>query len=148
MSDYEARVLEDGQVTSAEVEDSHLRVRRCLGDGGLGIVYADDGGFELKALDGRYPKGFFERSDAVLRGCEKRYDNFITFLHQETRRNPHKQDEAKITVTCLRKAELVGKGYTERKWRAENDTGVFSFDEYDPAAVQCRLDPLGLWRDG
>jgi hypothetical protein len=40
----------------------------------------------------------------------------------------------------------VGKDYSERKWRAEYDAGVFSFDEYEARAQQCRLDPLGLWR--
>ncbi|PZE86312.1 hypothetical protein [Curtobacterium sp. MCBD17_032] len=147
VSAYEAAVLDDGQVTVAELEDAHDRVSRCLADSGYGIEYDPDGGFDLTALDGRYPDDFFERSDPVLRACEERYDEYVTMLFEETRRNPEKQDEAKITVACLRRAGLVGKDYTERKWRTEGDAGVFSFDEYAPAAVQCRLDPLGVWRE-
>lgn len=148
VSAYERSVLSDGKVTLADLEDAHDQVRGCLADSGLGIVYGVDGGFSLTALDGKYPDGFFERSDPILRACEKRYDEYVTMLFEQTRRNPEKQDEATITVACLRKAGLVPRAYTERKWRAENDTGVWSFKEFDPAAVQCQLDPLGLWRKG
>jgi hypothetical protein len=147
VSPYEAAVLSDGEVTAAELEDAHHHVRQCLRESGLGIEYDPDGGFELSSRDGKYPDDFFKRSDPVLRACEERYDEHVTMLFEETRRNPEKQDEAEITVACLRRAGLVGKDYTERKWRAENDTGVFSFDEYDMRAEQCRLDPLGLWRE-
>jgi hypothetical protein len=148
VSDYEAEVLGDGRVTAAELEDAHGRVRSCLADSGLDINYDPDGGFELLARSGQYPDRFFERSDPVLRACEQRYDEYVTMLFQETRRNPEKQDEAKITVACLRRAGIVGKGYTERKWQSEYDHGTFSFNDSDPRAQQCDLDPLGLWRDG
>jgi hypothetical protein len=147
VSPYEAAILRDGEVTAAELEDAHHRVRQCLRESGLDIEYDPDGGFELSSRDGKYPDDFFERSDPVLRACEERYDEHVTMLFEETRRNPEKQDEAKITVACLRRSGLVGEDYTERKWRAENDAGVFSFDEYDARAQQCRLDPLGLWRE-
>jgi hypothetical protein len=147
VSDYEASILEDGRVTASELEDAHDHVRSCLTDSGLDINYFPDGGFELLARSGRYPDGFFERSDPVLGACEKRYDEYVTMLFEETRRNPEKQDDAKITVACLRRAGIVGKDYTERRWRSEYDEGVFSFDDSDPRARQCDLDPLGLWRD-
>lgn len=148
VSGYEAKVLGDGKVTTAELEDAHERIRGCLADSGYTITYGTDGGFELGSSGGSPPSDDMNRTNSVLEACEKRYDQSITFLYQETRRNPDKEDEAKITVACLRKAGLVAKGYSERKWRAENDKGVYSFKEYDPDAVQCRLDPLGLWRDG
>jgi hypothetical protein len=148
VSEYEVSILQDGRVTPAELEDAHSRVRSCLAGSGLDIKYNPDSGFELLARYGRYPDGFFERSDPVLRACEKKYDEYVTMLFQETRRNPEKQDEAKITVACLRKAGIVGKDYTERKWQSEYDDGVFSFNDFDPRAQQCDLDPLGLWRDG
>ena len=87
------------------------------------------------------------RTNRVLEGCEARWDSSITMLFEETRRNPQKRDEAAINVACLRKAGVVPKSYSERDWRAENDKGVYSFDEYSAEATQCRLDPLGLWRD-
>lgn len=147
VSSYEEKILADGQITTAEVEDVHGRVSGCLADSGLGIKYDPDGGFDLLSLDGKYPDDFFDRSDPVLRACEKKYDEYVTMLFEESRRNPEKQDEAKITVACLRRVGVVGNDYTERKWRAESDSGVFSFNEYDKRAQQCRLDPLGLWRE-
>ncbi|WP_420363739.1 hypothetical protein AABM26_05295 [Curtobacterium aetherium] len=147
ISSYEEKILADGQITTAEVEDVHGRVRACLADAGLGIEYDPDGGFDVLSLDGKYPDDFFDRSDPVLRACEKQYDEYVTMLFEESRRNPEKRDEATITVACLRRAGVVGKDYTERKWRAESDSGLVSFDEYDERAQQCRLDPLGLWRE-
>jgi len=146
VSRYEAAILEDGRVTSAELEDAHAHVQRCLSTSGLHIAYDPDGGFALESVDGKYPDDFFERSDPVLRACEKRYDEYVTMLFQETRRNPEKRDEAEITVACLRKAGLVGKDYSERQWRKEDETGEYSFPGLDPRAQQCRFDPLGLWR--
>jgi hypothetical protein len=148
VSDYEAGILSDGQVTTAEVEDAHDRIGRCLEDSGYTITYSADGGFEIGSLRGGSPSNDMTRTNAVLEACEKRYDEYVTMLFQETRRNPEKQDDAKITVACLRRAGVVGKAYTERKWQSEYDHGVFSFNDSDPRAQQCDLDPLGIWRDG
>lgn len=146
-SDYEARVLRDGEISAAELADAQARDRACMRDAGYDLQVADDGTSSLSRIDGAdLPEAGIV--DSVRRRCAHQFDMSITYLFNEVRRNPEKQDEAKITVACLRKSGLVGRGYTERKWRSENDTGVFSFDEYDPAAVQCRLDPLGLWRQG
>jgi hypothetical protein len=116
-------------------------------DAGYDLQVADDGTSSLSRIDGAdLPE--MDVVEAVRRRCAHQFDRSITYLFNEVRRNPEKQDEAKITVACLRKSGLVGRDYTERKWRSENDTGMFSFGDYDPAAVQCRLDPLGLWRQG
>lgn len=144
-SAYERSVLDDGEVSAAEIADAQHRTRACVRDGGYDYRVAEDGTGEAKRLDGTVPSGI-EELNAILMQCESKFDVSITTLYNEVRRNPEKQDEARITVGCLRKSGLVGADYSERKWRAENDSGRFSFNEYDPAAVQCRLDPLGLWR--
>jgi hypothetical protein len=145
-SDYEAQVLRDGEVSAAELADAQARDRACMRDAGYDLQVADDGTSSLSRIDGADLPAT-DIVDAVRRRCAHKFDRSITYLFNEVRRNPEKQDEARITVACLRKSGLVGKEYTERKWRSEYDTGVFSFDEYAPAAVQCRLDPLGLWRE-
>ncbi|QSB24207.1 hypothetical protein [Curtobacterium sp. 24E2] len=146
VSDFEFKVLADGEVTTAELEAAHERVGRCLADSGLRIDYDPDGGFGLESLDGRYPDGFFERSDPILRKCEETADEYVTYLYEETRRNPDRLDDAKITVPCLRKAGLVGPDYTEEQWRKDQDADAFPFDSMGEQAKQCALDPLGLWR--
>jgi len=147
-SDYEAVVLRDGRITAAELADAQARNRSCMRDAGYDFrINNDDGTSSLSRVDGEdLPPD--RVVDDVWRGCAHRFDRSITYLYREVRRNPEKQDDAKVTAACLRRSGIVDKGYTERQWRAENDTGHFSFDDYDPAAVQCRLDPLGLWRDG
>lgn len=146
VSPFEERILADGSVTPEEVEAAHERVRRCLADSGLGIDYDPDGGFELESLDGKYPDDFFERSDPILRSCEERADEYVTYLFAETRRNPERRDDAEITVPCLQAAGLVGADYSEQQWRADYDADTFPFDSTSDEAQQCALDPLGLWR--
>ncbi|TDN41633.1 hypothetical protein EDF64_11730 [Curtobacterium flaccumfaciens] len=147
VSAFEAEILADGAVTSAEVEAAHDRVDRCLADSGLSIDYDPDGGFELVSLDERYPDGFFERSDPILRACEKESDEYVTYLFAETRRNPERRDDAEITVPCLIAAGLVDNGYTEQQWRDDSDADTLPFDSTSEPARQCDFDPLGLWRD-
>jgi hypothetical protein len=146
-SPYESRVLSDGVVTAAELSDSHRRVQTCMHDGGFDLAWSEENTYEVSASDGsELTTGIDAALEKTRLSCLDKWDHSITYLFTETRRNPEKQDEAAITVACLRKSGLVRRDYTERKWRSEYDIGVFSFDEYAPAAVQCRLDPLGLWR--
>lgn len=148
-SPYERNVLADGVVTAAEVIESHRRVQTCMRGGGFDLEWTEENTYEVTASDGsELTKDVDAALEQLRLACLDRWDHSITYLFTETRRNPEKQDDAKITAACLRKSGLVGADYTERRWRSENDTGSFSFDEYDPAAVQCRLDPLGLWRQG
>ncbi|OII15836.1 hypothetical protein BIU97_14335 [Curtobacterium sp. MCBA15_009] len=145
-SDYEASILADGRITTEEVEGAHEQVRRCLADSSLGITYDPDGGFRLHPFDREVDEGFFGWSDPILRACEKRYDEYVTYLYEQTRRNPERLDDAEITVPCLRKAGLVGRDYTEQQWREDLDADTLPHFELDDKARQCMLDPLGLWR--
>jgi hypothetical protein len=145
-SAYEKEILGDGIVTDAEFADAHHRVEQCLGDSGYTINYFAGGGFEVGRLDGTFPDGEFPKSNKALEACEAKFDQSITYLYQNVRRNPDKLDDAAITVPCLRKAGLVGKDYTERQWQHDYDEGVLPFDEWSEAATQCKEDPLDLWR--
>jgi hypothetical protein len=147
-SRYEATVLADDTITESELSDSHARMVRCMRDGGFTLTWSEENTYQVEESGGADLTASVDaRLEEVRLSCRERWDHNITYLFTEVRRNPEKQDEAKITVDCLRKSGLVGGSYSERKWRAENDTGRFSFDEYGRAAVQCRLDPLGLWRE-
>lgn len=145
-SAYEKEILQDGDVDASEVADAQAHVQRCLGDSGYRIDYYQDGGFEVDKLHGGHASDDMTMTNRVLESCEAKYDQYVTFMYEQTRRNPHKQDEAEISAACLRASGLVGRDYTERRWREDNDTGDWPYDDYDPRAVQCRLDPLGLWR--
>jgi hypothetical protein len=145
-NDYQRRILEDGRITASERAEVQARVSACMRDLGHRYTFFDDGGAESEPLPGM-PDEDVETVAAHVRRCGREHDGDITYLYNEVRRNPEKRDEAEITVACLRAAGLVGTSYTERRWRAEDDEGVYSFDEWDAGAVNCRLDPLGLWRD-
>jgi hypothetical protein len=143
----EREVLADGVVTQEELEDAHSGVRRCLADSGLEIHYFPDGGFETSGPNGAVSTMPFEKSDSILQACEGRYDTWITFLYEQTRRNPEQRDEATIEVACLRRSGVVDTSYSRADWQAENDTGAFSFDATSKRAKDCALDPLALWLD-
>jgi len=145
-SAYERGVLSDGRVTTQELEDAHAKVDKCLRDSELTISYFADGGFEVGSTVGKSPSNDIGRTNKILEACESKFDQSITFLFEETRRNPGKLDDAKITVPCLRKAGLVGRDYTEEQWRKDQDADAFPFDSMGEQAKQCALDPLALWR--
>ncbi|WIB27060.1 hypothetical protein [Curtobacterium sp. MCSS17_015] len=146
-SDHELAILEDGVVTPKELADAQAKMRECMAEAGYGYRELDDGTAEIQPLDGD-EVGQSDAALATKQRCATRFDRSITYLFNEVRRNPEKQDDAEITVACLKKAGLVTKAYSEREWRDEDDKGVYSYDQWAPEAVQCRLDPLGLWRHG
>jgi hypothetical protein len=121
-SPYQDRILADGVVTAA-----------------------DDGTAEAEPLHDQIES--IDTVSGFLRSCSARFDHDVSYLYDQVRRNPQKQDNATITVNCLHAAGLVGKDYTARMWRSEDETGKYSYDEWAAGAIQCRLDPLGLWRD-
>lgn len=146
-SEYERRILHDGVVTAAELHDSHERVEACMRDGGFLLRWSDDGAYEVTEARGRELTSAVDaRLERVRRACFDDWDQNVTYFFTEIRRNPDKRDEAEITVDCLRDAGLVGDDYTEVQWREDNGLATFPFDDFDEGAVQCRLDPLGLWR--
>ena len=147
-SDYERSVLEDGDVTAAEYEQSKSHVRSCLGDAGYTINWDERGGFELGSTSGKYPDDFFERSDPVLQQCEAKWAGSILYLFEQMRRNPQKQDEAALQVACLKSVALVDATYTNEQWRRDNEKGFFPFDDRSDDATRCEVDPLGLWFAG
>lgn len=144
-SDYEREVLADGEITSAEYEQSKNHLRSCLADAGFTIAWDERGAFELGSQTGRYPDDFFERSDPVLQECEARWAGSIHFLYEQVRRNPQKQDESALQVACLLSAGLVDNSYTKDRWRRDNEEDSFPFDSRGDAAMRCQADPLGLW---
>ncbi|WIB78135.1 hypothetical protein DEJ28_03265 [Curtobacterium sp. MCPF17_002] len=144
-SDYERAALADGVVTPAELEDAHARIDSCLRDSNLTINYYAEGGFEVASTDGSAPSNDMSRTNSVLESCEARFDRSITYLYGETRRNPERLDDAKITVACLRKAGLVDGDYTEEQWELDYDADDLPFGDFDPQWTACRIDPLGLW---
>lgn len=145
-SEYERSVIRDGAVSADELEDAHTRIDRCLRDSDLTIEYDPDGGFEIGSTVGDAPSNDMSRTNRVLEACEARYDQRVTMLFEQTRRNPEKLDDAKITVACLRESGLVGPGYSTRQFRDDYDSYEFPFGPFDERWRQCELDPLGLWR--
>lgn len=145
LSEFQSRIIADGRITAAELEEAQARMGACMEDLGHTFTTSEDGRSQSVPLPGHEGDDVDTVNGYKLR-CSAVYDTTITSLFTEIRRNPERRDEAEISVACLRAAGLVGKGYTERQWRAEYDEGVFSFDEWSADAVQCREDPLGLWR--
>lgn len=142
-SSYERKILADGSISAAEVAESRQRMRSCMHDFGYRYTEHDDGTAEAEPTARGSVTDVEDANERMLE-CSRRFDRNVSLLYDETRRNPEKQDEAQIAVECLRHAGLVDGSYSERRWRSEDDAGVFSFDEWAPGAVHCRTDPLDL----
>jgi hypothetical protein len=146
-SEYERSVLEDGVITPAELADAQSKKRSCLEEAGYRWDIEEDGTSSLDPISDRaVPPA--QMLNGVLQECSRRFDQNVTVLFDEVRRNPQHEDEARIMVSCLRDAGLVDESYAERDWRRDDDRGVYPFSTYDEAFVDCRLDPLRLWRKG
>lgn len=146
-SDSERAILADGVVTPVELEQAHDGVRGCLKDSGLTIEYYDRGGFGLGGSDGGEPPLGFEKSDALLRACEKRFDQTVTLMYEHTRRNPQNLDETTIEMACFKRHEVVPKSYSRADFEADRDAGTGPFVAMTGVARDCTDDPLGLWLD-
>jgi len=146
-SDYERSVLEDGVVTPAELVEAQSKKRSCLKDAGYRWDIEEDGTSSLDPISERAVSPT-RMLNGVLQECSRRFDQNVTVLFDEVRRNPQREDEARIMVACLREVGLVDRSYTERDWRRDDDRGVYPFGTSSEAFVGCRLDPLRLWRSG
>lgn len=144
-SPYERSILADGVVTPAELAEAQSKKRACLRAAGYRWDIEEDGTSSLDPLTAG-AKPSTEVMTAAYQACSRRFDRSVTYLFDEVRRNPERRDEAEIMVACLRKVGLVGSDYSERQWRQDDDAGQYPFGNLDPRFVQCRLDPLDLWR--
>jgi len=148
-SSYERKILADGSISAAELSDSRQRMRSCMHDFGYRYTEHADGTTEAEpTARGSVTDVDDADADERMLECSRRFDRNVSLLYDDTRRNPEKQDEAEIAVVCLRRAGLVNGSYSERRWRSEYDAGAFSFDEWAPAAIHCRNDPLELVEQG
>ncbi len=145
-SEYQRAVLRDGSITVSELREAEARTAACMLDLGYRYTTRDDGTAEAAPVEDALRDASADDANDAMARCTGAFSSDVTYLFGEVRRNPDKLDEARIAVACLRSAALVDDSYTEQDWREDTDDGRPPFSEWDPAAVQCRLDPLGLWR--
>lgn len=147
-TDRVRRILSDGVITPEEFTETRANIESCLKDNDYYIEWDERGGFEVGAIAGKHSAdgdGFHEKMDPILRACEGANDGEITFLYQETTRNPKNVDERPAIVKCLIDNKLVPKGYTVRDYKRDDDNSTLPFPDFEKTAVACRDDPFGLW---
>jgi hypothetical protein len=143
---YQVGILLDGVITADERADARARTSKCMRGHGYRYEEHRDGVADIDPLHRQSES--IEQVASYLADCSRRFDHDISMLFDAVRRNPEHRDEAAIQVACLQRSGVVGADYTERRWRSERADDHFSFEEWSPEATQCRLDPLGLWRQG
>jgi hypothetical protein len=146
VSPYQVRLLADGVITADERADARSRMSKCMRAHGYRYAELSDGAADMDPLYGQHET--IEQAMSYRRDCSRRYDHGISMLFDAVRRNPEHQAEAAIQVACLQRSGVVGADYTERRWRSEQADDHYSFEEWSPEATRCRLDPLGLGRQG
>ncbi|PZF64161.1 hypothetical protein DEJ33_12065 [Curtobacterium sp. MCPF17_047] len=146
VSPYQIGMLADGVITADERADARARTKVCMREHGYRYEEHRDGAADIDPLHGQ--REGIEQVMSYLRGCSRRFDHDISRLFDAIRRNPEHRGEAALQVACLRRAGVVGRDYTEQRWRTEREDDDYSFVEWSPEATQCRLDPLGLLQEG
>lgn len=143
---YQVRILADGVITADERADARARTSTCMRGHGYRYEEHRDGAAAIDPL--RRQSDSIDQVMAYVADCSRRFDHRISELFDAVRRNPEHRDEAVIQADCLRRSGVVGADYTPRQWRSERAGDHFSFEEWSPEATRCRLDPLGLGRQG
>lgn len=143
---YQVGILSDGVITADERADARARTSKCMRSHGYRYEEHRDGAADINPLHRQSES--IEQVASYLADCSRRFDHHISMLFDAVRRNPEHRAEATIQVACLQRSGVVGADYTQRRWRSEQADDHFSFEEWSPEATRCRLDPLGLLRQG
>jgi len=146
LAPYQVEILSDGVITAEERADARSRTSKCMRGHGYRYEEHRDGAADIDPLHRQSES--IEQVASYLADCSRRFDHDISMLFDAVRRNPEHRAEAAIQVACLQRSGVVGADYTERRWRSEQADDRFSFEQWSPEATQCRLDPLGLGRQG
>lgn len=130
-SDDERAALDDSEISPEEYAYFQDKIVACLDGIGVTAHFEADGSLN-------YTKPKAVSADAV-RDCNADNGIRVIGLHDAVLRNPTHLDETEIMLDCLRRADVVGQGYTA----ADLDNGV-DMDKIsaDPAFGGCVDDPL------
>lgn len=159
-SDYVKAMLEDGEITAAEMQDAQGQLVSCLTQAGFDASYEDTGyGFKTLAYLGEVGNDQWPAEQT----CRDQWMGDTDFLYQDQITNPQNADPDSLIAECLVRKGLVASGFTGKDYQElhapyiEHVTlesgetyeapeppeiflpGGVSLD--DPAAVLCAITP-------
>lgn len=141
-SDFQRDVLADGTITKAEYDEAVNRYVQCLGDKGVAVTAADNGGgyYQYAVASGQDAK-FQQWSDP----CAKGTTDLIEDLYIQMLTNPSGGDIDDAVAACLVRKGLVDKSFTGselKRLNAADPRGEnLPYDSADPEAIACETNP-------
>lgn len=146
------RILEDEQVTDAEISEIRSAYASCLAQSGITATFDSSGGGSIQ-----YPQGQDALAEQAQSACDKQTDyKSIEFLYEVTKSNPNNTDQVPQLVQCLVRHGLVDASMTAEEYKqivsdpakSEETFGKYldsSRADYDAAGAtaftQCQSDP-------
>ncbi|XBH20714.1 hypothetical protein V5R04_10800 [Jonesiaceae bacterium BS-20] len=159
-STYVKTMLEDGEITAAEMQDAQGQLISCLTQAGVEASYEDSGyGFGILSFLGEPDQDWWPIEEV----CRDQWMGNADFLYQDQVINPQNGDLDSLTAECFVRKGLVAPGFTGKDYQelhapyVEEVTleagetyeapqppeillpGGVSLD--DPAAAQCMMTP-------
>lgn len=134
-SDFEKKVLADGEVTRAEYDEANALYVRCMGDSGITVKLLEQGGYTVYSRQ-KTPGG-----DEIDTRCSEGTISLVAGLYVDQLTNPSDEDIDTLTVACLVRAGLVDETYTPERFADEAHSKAFTFDSSAPAFDACMSNP-------
>jgi len=141
-SDLGRKILEDGEISEAELAEARDHLEQCLASHGI----------ELVSLEGREMRYNLTRDDDsqedFVTECE--FSSGVQpayYLDLEMRGNPENIDDATVMAQCFLDKGVVPANYTADDYERDNPEYTFPFagtEAGERAYVECVEDPLGL----
>jgi hypothetical protein len=139
-SDFELKVLEDGEVSGAEYEEAMNLYFECLESRGL-TVTPQRLGSGLYAFE---VTGLWNEAEvnAAIGECAEGTSEVIEPLYSMVSKNPRNRDVYELTAECLVAVGFVDAPFTAADFKREFDTSEFAIRVMDDASgARCIENP-------
>jgi hypothetical protein len=136
-SDFERKILADGEITEAEYEEAVNKTIACTADHGFQVS-------KTRTSSGyNYDMVGSTAGDKAFSDCSAKFSSTIESFYNSQVVNPNNGDFWDLVLKCLKRKEVVPADYTRAKLDQEKRNGFksSSFDRTNSGDVACLQNP-------
>lgn len=140
-SDYVRAILEDGEITAAEIKDAQGQVESCLAKAGIYGVYESNG----FGVEGLTTTGELSNSQWQAMGdCQEHWIGGADYIYDNQVVNPNNEDFDSLVAQCFVHNDLVPLGFTGKDYAELTNINsadvTFSPEDYDKIRHDVEID--------
>lgn len=138
-SDFERKVFEDSDISTAEYQEAIQRFIDCIKSRGLDAAAVDQDGYYVYSIS----KTNQAAADEAQSECRAGTVELIEPIYVDRLRNPNKEDYFAVVLRCVKRKALVTDDYTLEKLNEDQRTRFENapFDGEDPRLQECLSNP-------